>query len=62
MINQSRELLRCNFGWAGRADGYYLSKVFDPSIGPIVDGDSNPNNNTHPGAGLYNRGYELITY
>ncbi len=39
---QTRELVHCNFGWGGRADGYYHFKVFDTRNGPVATDASDP--------------------
>lgn len=29
------DLVHCNFGWNGNCDGYYVYKMFDPTVDPI---------------------------
>ncbi len=34
---QERTLVHCNWGWRGRCDGYYYSKLFDLNKGAVID-------------------------
>ena len=46
----------CNWGWEGRADGYYLSGVFDAHSGPVESDDTAifPSTSTAPSGHNYN--------
>lgn len=56
-----RELIHCNYGWEGIADGYYASGIFDTSAGPVeidpIDGYKYTSNN-----GQYYYLYRMIVY
>ncbi len=54
---ETRELLHCNFGWAGSSNGYFISGIFN-SLRPEFPDDPNGGRN----GGLYNIDYKLITY
>jgi hypothetical protein len=43
-IAQEKTYFHCNFGWAGRADGFYLSDAFDTTAGPVYIIDDDPGN------------------
>lgn len=39
-----KELLKCNWGWNSRADGYYISGIFDTRQGGYVEGNGTSGN------------------
>ncbi len=59
--NKTRELLHCNFGWGGIADGYYSFKVFDARKGP-VDREVDDENYSEETDWYVNAHYRMITY
>lgn len=44
---ENRTLVHCNFGWWGRANGYYEFKVFDTTNGPVAFDEDNPYSEGH---------------
>ncbi len=57
---QSQFMLHCNYGWAGNADGYYIAKMFDPSVGALATEDGNSSGTSS--TGHYNDAYRIIKY
>ncbi|MDR0749652.1 MAG: C10 family peptidase [Tannerellaceae bacterium] len=46
-LAQGKTYFHCNFGWGGRADGFYLSDAFDTTAGPVyIIGDDPGNTNS----------------
>jgi hypothetical protein len=56
-----RELIHCNFGWNGLADGYYTPGIFDISAGPI-EIDPLDKSKTKANGGKYYYWYRMIIY
>lgn len=61
---ETRELVHCNFGWGGKADGYYYFKAFDTRNG-AVDTDTNDpykTGNNSKSDWYVNTHYRMIKY
>ncbi len=57
---EGRYLMHCNFGWSGGSNGYYVSDIFNTTIGAV-----NPNSTPRDSVSTdtqFDKYYEVITY
>ncbi len=57
---EGRCLMHCNFGWSGGSNGYYVSGIFNTTIGDI-DPNSTPRDSISTDT-QYDKYYQVITY
>ena len=43
--NHKKYYIHCNWGWSGKSDGYFLSRIMDTIKGPAYDDEGDPTNN-----------------
>lgn len=56
-----RHLMHCNFGWHGKCNGYYVSKIFDVGEGPVYIEDYERKSKLD-GEYNFNWSYRMIVY